>query len=139
MPVERGQYANRICSAITNSSINHSLHGRSAAELENHPPDRLGKRAIHRASAGAFVTSSAKTLRHAGHINFAFAAKADPAASVGKLAQECRHLDVTDRQNVIHQSFAVLFDRPASFHLLLRDPYVANVALEMKVAQRFPE
>ncbi len=106
------------------------LYGRSAAKLEQNLVHGLGQWAIDRATAGAFVAAAAKTLGDMGHIEFALTAQAYAVSAARQLAEERRHLDAADRKDVVHQPFAVFFNRAAEIHLLLRHPHTADVSLD---------
>ncbi len=94
------------------------MYGRSTAKLEQNLAHGLGERTIDRAPTGAFVASAAKTLSYVGDVKFAFAAQADAVSPIRQLPEKRRHLDAPNREHVIHQPFAVFFNRAAAFHLL---------------------
>src|SRR3974390_2254399 len=107
------------------------LYGRSAAKLEENLANGLGERAIDRASAGAFVASTAKAFGNMGHVQFALAAQAYTIPPFRHLPEKRRHFNAADGKNVIHQSFAVFFDGATAFHLLLCHPDVSDVAFDI--------
>ena len=86
---------------------------------------------VKRAAASALVTSATKTFGHARDIEFALAAQADPAASVGQFTEERGHLHIADGQHVIDQAFAVFLFGVAKVHLLLRDPDPAQATVKI--------
>jgi hypothetical protein len=122
------------------STINHQLsngllYRRSLANLEQNLPYRLGEWTLDRATAGALVPATAETLRNVSNIKFAFTSQAHAVPPVGQLPKERRNFDSTDRKNVVHQAFAVFFNRAATFHLFLRHPGASDVALHIQTAQ----
>src|SRR6202051_1985085 len=115
------------------------LYGRTTPYVIQHLAHGMDQRPIDRATTGALMTTAAKVLGHAGHVEFALAAQAHSKAFVGKLAKECSYLDLADREDVIYQAFAVFFLRIATFHLLLRHPSPGNIALSIQIAQSLPQ
>src|ERR1700688_82485 len=133
------QLNDRRNSMIISLTIISLLYGRPAFYLIKNLAHSLDQRAIHRATAGALMAATAKTLGHARHIEFSLAAQAHSKTSVGLLAEEYRHLNFANRKHVIDQAFAVFFLRIATFHLLLRHPSPGHVAFGVQVAQRLTE
>src|ERR1700722_9818271 len=88
-----------------------SLYGRTTPYTIQHLAHRLDQRPIDRATARALMAAASKVLGHASHVELALAAQAHAKAFIGKLAKECRHLDLADRKDVIYQAFAVFFLR----------------------------
>src|SRR5271157_654430 len=115
------------------------LYGRSAANLEKHLAHGVGEGPVERATAGTLVASAAETLGYAGDVNFALAAQADAETPVGQLAEEGRHLDSADGENVIRQAFAIFLDGAAALHLLLRHPDVTDLPFDTQIAQSLAE
>src|SRR5579872_524570 len=121
-------------SRINNQKSRILLYGRSPSQLQYDMADCFCERPIQRAATGALMASSSKALRDAGDIELAFAAQTDPVAPVGQLAKERGDLDSANRENIIHQAFAVFFGCAASLHLFLRHPYIADMALKIEIA-----
>jgi hypothetical protein len=72
------------------------LYGRFAAKLEKNLAHGLGKRAIDRATAGAFVASAAEIFGHVRDVQFAFAAETHAISSVRQFPKKRRDLDAAN-------------------------------------------
>ena len=79
------------------------------------------------------MPAATEGLRHPGNIDFSLAAQADAVSPIGQLAEESSDLYAADRKYIIHQSFAILFDRAAALHLLLRHPEITDMTLDIQV------
>jgi len=79
------------------------------------------------------MASTTEPFGHVGNIYLAFAAEADPIASVRKLTKKRCDLDVLNRQSVIHQPFTIFFFGLALLHLLLgyRNPGERLVTMQV--------
>src|SRR5262252_1144838 len=115
------------------------LYGRPAAELEDHRPYGFGQGTVERTSAGALVAAATEAFRDPGYVKLSLAAQTHAVAAIGQFAEEGGDLDAADRKDIVHQSFAVLFESVRAFHLLARDPEVADMVVEIEIAQGFAE
>src|SRR5215468_11070109 len=116
-----------------------SLYGRPAAELEDHRTYGLGQRAVKRTSTGTLMATATEAFGDTGYVEFPLAAQANAVAAIGQLAEESRHFDAADRKHVVHQAFTVLFQGIAAFHLFARDPEIADMVVQIEIAERLAQ
>src|SRR5271166_609746 len=87
---------------------------------------------IHPTAAGALMPAAAKRLCHRSDVDRSLAAEADAKAPVRLLPEKQCHLDASDGQRIIDQSFTILFTSVAALHggAIHMHPHQAALALQ---------
>src|SRR4051812_6462420 len=81
------------------------------AQLAEHALAHFIEGALQRKSAGAFMAAAAEGFGDGTHADVAFAAQAHPPPASFDLAEECGDFNARDAECVIHEAFAVFFQR----------------------------
>src|SRR6185369_1988030 len=94
------------------------------------------QRSFHRTSGSALMPAASEFLRSLRDIHRALAPQAHAISPVAQLAEEQRNFYAFDRERVINQPLAMLFQRIRPLHIVSIDIHPRQLPLTMQVSKR---